>query len=58
MITLYEQKCNTADIGYSDIGYRDILDIVIFLPLGILPHLCIPHTKFIGYNDIMVIVII
>ena len=35
-----------------------ILDIVIFLSLGIFPHLRIPHTKFIGYSDIMVIVII
>ena len=58
MITLYEQKCNTVNIGYRDIGYRDILDLVIFLSLGILPHLRIPHTKFIGYSDIMVIVII
>ena len=36
----------------------DILDIVILLSLSIFPHLRIPHTKFIGYSDIMVIVII
>ena len=35
-----------------------ILDIVILLSLSIFPHLHIRHTKFIGYNDIMGIVII
>ena len=49
---------NTVDIGYCDIGYSDILDKVIFLSLDIFPHLRIPHTKFIGYSYIMVIVII
>ena len=44
--------------GYSDNGYSDILDIVIILSLSIFPHLHIRHTKFIGYSDIMAIVII
>ena len=35
-----------------------IMDIVILLSLSIFPHLHIRHTKFIGYSDIMVIVII
>ena len=41
-----------------DIGYSDIVDVVIFLSIGIFPHLRIPPTKFIGYSDIVVIVII
>ena len=39
-------------------GYSDILEIVILLSLSIFPHLHIRHTKFIGYGDTMVIVII
>ena len=49
---------STVYNGYSDNGYSDILDIVILLSLSIFPHLHIRHTKFIGYSDIMVIVII
>ena len=44
--------------GYSDNGYSDILNIVILLSLSIFSHLHIRHTKFIGYSDITVIVII
>ena len=40
----------TVDIVY-DIGYSDILDIVIFLSLGISPH-----TKFIGYSDNLAVI--
>ena len=36
--------CTTVDIGYSDIGYRDILDIVILLSLGMNPRLHETHT--------------
>ena len=54
----FYQLLNTVYNGYSDNGYSDILDIVILLSLSIFPHLHIRHTKFIGYSDIMVIVII
>ena len=51
-------ELHTVDTGYSNIGYSDILDIVIFLSLGIFLYLRIPHTRFIEYSGIMVIVII
>ena len=44
--------------GYSDNGYSIILDIVILISPSIFPHLHIRHTKFIGYSDILVIVIL
>ena len=55
---LYTYKGYTVYNGYSDNGYSDILDIVMLLSISIFPHLHIRHTKFIGYSDIMVIVII
>ena len=41
----------------NDNGYSDILDIVIFLLDDFSPVYSIPHTKFIEYSDILVIVI-